>query len=190
MKKGISALTAFILLISFLKPLRIGMTIFFPIATIFTSEKAYSNTVSWYITQGILARNKGNYKAAIDFYNKAQQINPNIDLIYLNRGFAKVQIKDFQGALKDYNKAIEINPQFAEAYMNRGTLKGGAFDDYSGSINDLNKALSINPKLSDAYEARGIAQLLRGEKNKACDDFKKALSFNNKTLDLFKKYCK
>ena len=189
-KKKTATITAFILLISFLKPLRIGMTIFFPIASLFTSEKAYANTVSWYITQGILARNKGNYKAAIDFYNKAQQINPNIDLIYLNRGFAKVKIEDFQGALKDYNKAIEINPQFAEAYMNRGTLKGGFFEDYSGSINDLNKALSINPELADAYEGRGIAQLLIGKNEKACDDFKKALSFNNKTLDLFEKYCK
>ena len=190
MKKRIATLSAFVFLIFFLKPLKIGMTIFFPIASIFTSEKAYANTVSWYITQGILARNKGNYKAAIDFYNKAQQINPNIDLIYLNRGFAKVKIEDFQGALKDYNKAIEINPQFAEAYMNRGALKGAAFDDYSGSINDLNKAISINPQLADAYRGRGIAQLLIGEKDKACDDFKKALSFNNETLDLFEKYCK
>ena len=199
MKKGISALTAFILLISFLKPLRIGITIFFPIASIFTSEKAYANTASWYMTQGIFARNKGNYKQAIDFYNKAletalnelaQKINVNIEFIYLNRGFAKQSIKDVRGALKDYNKAIEINPQFAEAYMNRGTLKGGAFDDYSGAINDLNKALYFNPKLAGAYEARGIAQLLKGENKKACDDFKKALSFNNKTLDLFEKYCK
>jgi tetratricopeptide (TPR) repeat protein len=156
----------------------------------FYSPITYANTVSWYITQGILARNKGNYKTAIDFYNKAQQINPNIDLIYLNRGVAKVKIKDFQGALKDYNKAIEINPQFAEAYMNRGALKGAAFDDYSGSINDLNKALSINPQLADAYRGRGFAQLLIGEKEKACVDFKKASSFNNKTLDLFEKYCK
>ena len=178
MKKRIATLTAFVFLIFFLKPLKIGMTIFFPIASIFTSEKAYANTVSWYITQGILARNKGNYKAAIDFYNKAQQINPNIDLIYLNRGVAKVKIEDFQGALNDYNRAIEINPQFAEAYMNRGTLKGGFFEDYSGSINDLNKALSINPQLADAYQGRGIAQLLIGENDKACDDFKKALSFN------------
>ena len=62
--------------------------------------------------------------------------------------------------------------------MNRGTLKGGFFEDYSGSINDLNKALSINPQLADAYRGRGFAQILIGEKDKACDDFKKALSFN------------
>ena len=67
--------------------------------------------------------------------------------------------------------------------------KESFFEDYSGSINDLNKALSINPQLADAYQGRGIAQLLIGENDKACDDFKKALSFNNKTLDLFKKYC-
>ena len=41
-----------------------SLTFYFPIT--------YANTVSWYITQGMLARNKWDYKAAIDFYDKAQ----------------------------------------------------------------------------------------------------------------------
>lgn len=94
-----------------------------------------SNKVYSLIESGILKFNTGYYKAAIEEYNKALEIDPNSCEAYLNRSLAQYNLGEFQESISDCNKVIELNPLLAVAYYNRGIAKvrlgnkkGGALD--------------------------------------------------------------
>ena len=98
---------------------------------------------------GVVKQNEGDYQGAINFYDKAIEINPQYADAYSNRGLAKVYLKDYQGAIADCNKALEINPRYDSAYNNRGIAKRN-LKDYQGAIADYTKAIEINPGYPDA----------------------------------------
>ena len=51
------------------------------------------------------------YEDAIAFYNKAIKLNPNVEVLYSNRGTCRKCLKQYNDAIKDYKKALEINPK-------------------------------------------------------------------------------
>ena len=56
---------------------------------------------------GVVKQKEGDHQSAIDFYDKAIEINPRLDIAYYNRGIAKYNLNDYQGAIVDYTKALE-----------------------------------------------------------------------------------
>ncbi|MCL5992296.1 MAG: tetratricopeptide repeat protein, partial [Bacteroidetes bacterium] len=75
-------------------------------------------TVIEYLKKGNAKINSGDYRGAIQDYNKALELNPNSDDAYNNRGVAKNELGDFRGAIQDFNKALELNPNFPKVYNN------------------------------------------------------------------------
>ena len=71
---------------------------------------------------GLTFHQQGEYKKAIDYYDKIIKYDPKDTSVYYNRGNAKYNLKDLEGAISDYDKAIEYNPKFASAYYNRGQV--------------------------------------------------------------------
>ncbi|HEY4788200.1 MAG TPA: tetratricopeptide repeat protein, partial [Bacteroidales bacterium] len=57
-----------------------------------------------------------DYAGAIECYNKATELNPNLALAYGSRGFVKNILCDYTGAIKDITKAIELNPNYKYNY--------------------------------------------------------------------------
>ena len=120
----------------------------------------------------------GDKQAAINAYDKALLIDPNLTSAFTNRGTAKAELGDYKGALQDFNKALNIYPNFAQAFYNRGLLKGKALKKPKEAILDFNKALKINPTFARAYNARGYAKLLLGDQQGAIVDYHNAFDIN------------
>ena len=57
---------------------------------------------------------------AIEAYNKAISLNPNLAEAYNNRGAEYNGKGQHDRAIEDFNKAIALNPNDADAYNNRG----------------------------------------------------------------------
>ncbi|TNE51982.1 MAG: tetratricopeptide repeat protein, partial [Bacteroidetes bacterium] len=55
-------------------------------------------------------------------YSRALEINPNMEMVYNNRGYAYLLNGQYQAALEDVNKAIQLNPQYARAYQTRAAV--------------------------------------------------------------------
>lgn len=77
-----------------------------------------------------------NYGAAIEFYTKAIEANPNVAIYYANRSFAHLKIECFGYALTDATEAIKLDKNYikgyyrrAAAYMSLGKFKQ-ALKDY------------------------------------------------------------
>ncbi|MCX8194900.1 MAG: tetratricopeptide repeat protein [Candidatus Micrarchaeota archaeon] len=67
------------------------------------------NLAAAYFNRGLSKAMGGDYKAAIEDYTKAIELNPNFAAAYSNRGSAKAKLGDTQGAKEDYEKAKLIS---------------------------------------------------------------------------------
>ncbi|MBN2173256.1 MAG: tetratricopeptide repeat protein [Bacteroidales bacterium] len=56
-----------------------------------------------------------NFEEAIDYFNKAIEINPEYADAYYNRGFAYELLKDVEKSRADYQKTLEINSNYSFA---------------------------------------------------------------------------
>lgn len=75
------------------------------------------------------AKNKlKDFRGAILDFDNALLFRPNdidisLAIVYLDRGFAKVNIKDLIGAEEDFTLSISNNPKYGEAFINRGIVR-------------------------------------------------------------------
>ena len=60
--------------------------------------------------QGYKALEQGQYKEAINAYDKALKIEPNNALHLFGRGLVAEELKQWQDALADYNRVLQANP--------------------------------------------------------------------------------
>ena len=134
------------------------------------------SATDWY-EKGVKFYESGNYKEALNAFNKAIQLNPQYAAAYNNRGVAYGKLGNYQQAINDYNKAIQLNPQYAIAYYNRGNVYH-KLGNYQQAINDLNNTIQLNPQLTVAYYNRGIAYDKLGNYQQAINDFNKTIELN------------
>ena len=69
------------------------------------------------------------YEDAIVFYNKALKLNPNVEVLYSNKGTCEKCLKQYKESIRDYEKSLEINPKntknmnrLASVYIIRGQI--------------------------------------------------------------------
>ena len=60
----------------------------------------------------------GRYDEAIQAFDKAIEINPQLSIAWGNKGLALEKISKYDDAIKAYDKTIEINPKHAEYETN------------------------------------------------------------------------
>jgi tetratricopeptide (TPR) repeat protein len=116
----------------------------------------------------------GNYRQAIEDYDKAIEIKPGYADAYTNRGAAYNGLGNYRQAIEDYDKAIEIKPGYADAYYNRGLAYNG-LGNYRQAIEDYDKAIEIKPGYADAYTNRGAAYNGLGNYRQAIENYGKAI---------------
>jgi tetratricopeptide (TPR) repeat protein len=117
----------------------------------------------------------GNYRQAIEDYDRAIEINPDFLDAHNNRGDAYIGLGNYRQAIEDYNRAIEIKPAYADAYSNRG-LSYSKLGQYQLAIEDFNKLIRLKPAYADAYYSRGNAYGMLGQYQLAIEDFNKVIS--------------
>jgi tetratricopeptide (TPR) repeat protein len=112
-------------------------------------------------------------------------------ILSFNEGNMKYQQGDINGAIASYKKAIELNPSYFKAYNNLGILKATVMKNYKDALEDFTKAIEIKPDYDDAYLGRGTCWFKLNETEKACHDWKKALSLGNRQVGkMIRLYCK
>jgi tetratricopeptide (TPR) repeat protein len=145
-----------------------------------------------YKADGDLKVTNGDYKRGIADYDKAIELEPNDNLVYVARGSAKYNIKDYIGAIADFTKSIELNekPNTAVSYHRRALSKF-QLADYGGAMQDLDRATEDDELNWEYPQARGILKIQLGENENACADLKKALELGSTTADQWiHEYCK
>ena len=139
-----------------------------------------------YAQRALAKYNIGDFRGALNDYNKAIQINNKSPENYLNRGLIREKLRDFRGAYNDFDLAIKLNPDYTKAYLNRGNvLNKERF--YQEAITNYDKVISLDPVNAMAYYNRGVARFNIKDRKRACDDVTRAFELGmtsaNKTAD-------
>ena len=99
---------------------------------------------------------------------------------------------DYFGAIKDYNKILEFNPENYLILISRMYAKAN-ISDYTGSIEDVNLYIKIKSTNKDyleqlprLYYFRGASYSQLDSIDKACDDYRMAVSMGLKGESLNK----
>ncbi len=72
------------------------------------------------VQRGIDAAQRGDIDTAMNYYNKAIEMNPDYADAYYYRGRAYYNNNDDTNAIEEFDKAIELNVDYADAYHHRG----------------------------------------------------------------------
>jgi tetratricopeptide (TPR) repeat protein len=133
-----------------------------------------------YYTKGYSAQEKGFNERAIEYYQKAIELNPNYAYAYNNMGLAYIiTLKNNEG-IRYCQKAIELNPNYAYAYNNMGTAYANLMD-YCEAIKCFQKAIVLDPNDAMAYNNMGSAYI-------CLKDYREAIRYIQKAIDLNPNY--
>lgn len=122
-------------------------------------KQAEAEMFDVYRVQGILLESYGQYRSAIDAYNRALELSPNMTFLQIRVGVNWRQIKDYDKALEMFAKAARINDQLGILdplpYLAIGNTYSQTGDFYAAGLN-IKKALQINPYNADVYGRLGV----------------------------------
>lgn len=121
-----------------------------------------------YCERGIERLDRGEYKSAIEDFNKSIQLNPKHGRAFNNRGNAEEYLNDYQSALKDFTRAIDL--KYWNGYYNRAALRS-KLGDKPGAIADLTQSIRHKNLLIDSHARRGWEYELLGDKRASQADF-------------------
>ena len=132
-------------------------------------------------TGKILFREK-KYEEALQYYNKAININDNIEVLHSNKGTCLKCLQNYNEAKKEYIKALEINPNNSKN-LNRLASIYLIIGDLNEAILTQRKALNIEPNnISFKQQKETINEMIFEE-----EQIKKLLN-ENKVDETEKKY--
>ena len=125
---------------------------------------------------GIAKFNLGEYRQALNHFNKALKRNPKDWELWFNSALMNQKLGMHKIALNNINESIALNPADSKSYVLRSTSKK-ALGDWMGQESDLKKAIDIDPRSAAAYINIGnIARDNYKDNDKAILDYSKAIS--------------
>ncbi|GAP08255.1 MAG TPA: tetratricopeptide repeat protein [Anaerolinea thermolimosa] len=102
---------------------------------------------------------QGDYRGAIDAYEKAISISPNLTFLYINVGIIYRHLKVYDVALDYFAKAVNLNKQLGiedpVPYIAIGKVYTQMGEFFIASLN-MKRALQINPYSPDLYGQLGM----------------------------------
>ncbi len=128
---------------------------------------------AWF-SVGYLHGKESRLQEAIDAFDKAIQLNPDLAEAYYNRGTVRNGLKLHEKAIVDFDETIRRNPDLAEAFNNRGIAKN-RLGQHEKAIADFDKAIRLKPDYADAYVNRGILRNGLGRRDDAIADLNEAI---------------
>lgn len=149
------------------------MRILYSLLLLCTSIFCHAQTTRELIDIGHRNYELGEYAEAIEYLNKAaDKDNKNPEIFYL-LGVCKSQMQQNEEAIKDYNLALALDPSYAEVYFEKG-YSLFALNQLDEAIEAFDKSIKLQPNNAVAYVNRGSVKCIKGDKEGAMKDWKKA----------------
>lgn len=134
------------------------------------------NVAVWPFFIGTMFDNKGQNENAIEYYQKANDINEiaklhnNISACYENLG-------NYEAALNSINSALNMDSTIVEFYERKANILY-ELGDIKAAIAEYDKAMAVQPAYETAYFGRGVYKGRAGDFDGAIEDLSVFISFN------------
>lgn len=136
------------------------------------------------LSQGAAALSQGNTQLALEKFNAALKLDPDLPEAYINRGIVLMRLEQYVEAVEDFDKAVKLAPQSAEAFYNRALAysRSGLYDK---AVEDYTRALKYAPQDWQIFYNRGNAYLDQGKSPEALKDYNQALQLNPQAAEVY-----
>jgi len=126
------------------------------------------------VIMGNLCYRHGDAIKALEYWNKALEINPEQANVYKSMALLYMKKGQFDDAVAQFRKALEIEPQLPDVYVNIGhsLMMSGRPKE---AIEALQKEIQISPNSDFAYFLLGQAHLQQKEYQKAQEYYETAI---------------
>jgi tetratricopeptide (TPR) repeat protein len=162
--------------------MRLICAVFILLLVLMTSAQCQQTAEDWF-NQGIALADQGKYYEAINAYDEAIRLDPNLAGVWYYKGNALYcSDSTTDEVIKAYDEAIRLKPDFAAAWYGRGyTLEqGGNYDD---AIKAYDEAIRLDPNYAEAWYGRGGALHAQGKYDEALKYYDEAIRLDpNYTL--------
>lgn len=134
---------------------------------------AQENALEKNHAEGLAKAKMGDYKGAIQSFDKAIEALPMDAHAWYNRGMAKNMLGEYESALYDFGTCIALKPAYEKVWYNRGLTKL-YLSQYDGALFDFAQAIQIDREYASAYFYRAYVYELKGLYEFACIDYRNA----------------
>ena len=117
----------------------------------------------YYTNSGIEKTNLGDFRGAIEDFDKSLELNPDWALTYFSKAIAFHNLMRPEDAYENYTKAIECDGKMTDAYYNRAQVmlldKNAEDDILKKALSDLEKACELDNKFIDAMYYAAVVKM-------------------------------
>ncbi|MGD0077610.1 MAG: tetratricopeptide repeat protein [Sedimentisphaerales bacterium] len=148
-----------------------------PIFDIFDVVAADFNDAQLFYRKGLKELWQENYVAALTFFQKAKEKNPQDANAWFQLGVCFDELGRWQEAIEADKQAIKIKPGFAEAHCNLGNAYR-ELGRYRDAIESYKQAIRIKPDDALAHSNLGVAYGNLGRYQDEIESYKQAIRIN------------
>lgn len=130
-----------------------------------------------YYMRGKAYRSSRQYKLAVEDYNAAVAADPKMDVAYYELGATYQALNQHSDAAQAFGKAIAIKNNNADYYYGR-CVSYSWLGNFKSAISDCEAATRLRPRDADMLGVLGRLYEDSGQKQRAIDTYKLALSIN------------
>ena len=110
-----------------------------------TAGKPVKKDANFWFNKGALFSTYGNYKAAVQYFQKAIALDPNFSKAYFSQGVSYGQLGQYPRAIAQINLALKQEPQNCMYYYGRGRVYL-LWGDKAKAMEDFKKAADLGDK--------------------------------------------
>jgi tetratricopeptide (TPR) repeat protein len=125
------------------------------------SRQDWDALMAWFIEAEIF-RIIGRNNDALNCYDQAIKLNPNLDVLWNSKGVALINVSRNTAAIECFNNAIYLNTSNSASWNNKGVALFN-LKDYYEAIKCYRQSTSLNPRYIDAWQNLALAYFEIGE---------------------------
>ena len=133
----------------------------------------------FYTNSGIDKTNKGDFKGAIEDFDKSLELKPDWALTYFSKAIAFHNLRRLEDAYENYTRAVECDDKMIDAYYNRAhvmLLDNKSDEDVlKKALSDLEKSYELDNKFIDAMYYAAVVKMKLKDYNGAVEVLDKVL---------------
>jgi tetratricopeptide (TPR) repeat protein len=134
----------------------------------------YRKIPEYWMNLGFYFGSARMYQDAIDAYNQALKMKPDLAEAYYSLGLSYSAIQKFSEAVDAFKNAVRINPDHRAALYNLGVAYGDLGQNQE-AIETFRQILRIKPDVAEAYYGLGGVYASLGKHQDAVDAFRQAV---------------
>ena len=124
------------------------------------------------------------FTQALEAYDAAIKLNPQLAEAYNNRGIVRYDMGEFSAAIDDYTTAINLKPNYAEALNNRGNAYA-ALERFAEAERDLTAAVKLKDNSAVIHNNLGSVHLSQGKFDAAISEYERAIQLSPRYAEAY-----